>query len=242
MKFFLKIYGFIILFIFGYLLIEPIPKYAKSMSKVNSFKKSCVYNEELSSSSIEYYERDEGIGRPFDDIQTPGLSLDIIITFEPYANIPVLYDICYYTIGGHAAIVCADYQTDDLNIGKRDMIETALNNTMSKTSISDRYGFFELAYNEYVVLRVNLTQVENREVFNEAISYKDDPYNASFMFNTFDTKYCSDLVSAAFKKANINLNKDGGPTTMYDILASNDTYVVMAYQYDNGIKRYYYVK
>ena len=68
-----------------------------------------------------------------------------------------------------------------------------------------------------------------------------DPYNISFLFDTKNKTYCSDLITKVFSSVGIDTNKDGYFTTIYDIITTEELYITYYHYYKDGIKYIYYV-
>jgi hypothetical protein len=87
-----------------------------------------------------------------------------------------------------------------------------------------------------------MTQEEYEVVTSVILSYYDDPYNSSFLVNTTNSKYCTDIMSQAFSYIGKKLNRDSFSTSVYDLIVSPDTYISYYHYYDgNGVKHVYYI-
>ncbi len=68
-----------------------------------------------------------------------------------------------------------------------------------------------------------------KEQIDTAISYAEKqigkPYNYSFLFFRYKSFYCTDLLSRAYREANIGINYDYLATTGNDIILSKNTYI-----------------
>lgn len=216
--------------------------------EIKEFLKEGVYQEELSTKKVKYY----AVYDPKETLPAftteggvsfPGTLGDIMVGLRsPFPD--TLFDpfITYY-IGGHAAL-CAGVYIDQVNIIKEsDCLEaTGLEPGESVASSSSRYYWNDNEYrNEVIGLRTKCSQQDRQRAFNYAIGYLQDPYNYSFVFNRNNTKYCTDIVSEAYKKVGVNLNKDKVGVTVLDLVVSDDTYMFYYKYFDaDGITHIYY--
>lgn len=209
--------------------------------RINSFKKSCTYNEALSDENTKFYSAETSDGRPSFEIENQniqiGSPLDIIIKLDSTYDWPIFHEVISFTVGGHAALVCADYQDENYNISAGQLIETAFNEDQKAVEIANQFYWEALSFTySYIVLRVNLTDEQRSSVMQQAVNFIGDPYNLSFMFNTKKSHYCSDLVSKSFKAVGINLNYDGCATTVLDLAVSNQVQIVGYKEYNPTTK------
>lgn len=225
-----------------------ITKNIHSYILIEQFKSKGVLNEEKSTDNIKIYEieSDENLlsytnGKS--DIY-PGNSGDILINLKSEINIPIVEEIISFFAGGHAAIVLDDLEDISLYANSNKVVETtgleAGNNPAiigAKESWNNRFY-----YKEVVGLRVKMTDLERKKVISKAISLVGDPYNYSFIVDTLNKSYCSDLVMKAFSSIGVNLNKDGFTTSVYDLIVSNETYISYYQYYDtNDVRHIYYL-
>ena len=54
---------------------------------------------------------------------------------------------------------------------------------------------------------------------------RGDPYNYTFVFNTKNAHYCTDILSKAYAVVDKDLNEDHFITTAQDIIISEDTFI-----------------
>jgi hypothetical protein len=63
----------------------------------------------------------------------------------------------------------------------------------------------------------------------------------TYVFDTVNKSYCSDIMYKAYRKVGINLNKDGFATTIYDLISSSDCYISYYHVYKDDVKYIYYL-
>lgn len=234
-----------ILIIFSvYVLIISTVSNVKILMLENSFKKGAVLDETISTSKKKFYNVSRETSEQTFTLKGgkvyPGSYCDILVRLESSNNLPVLHDIFTYTVGGHAGLLVGEYDDVDYSITDTDSVETAFNNDEKECFYDSVVEWEDRA--SYYVLRVNLTDEQKHIVTNEVISCLDDPYNLTFILNTYNTHYCTDLISKAFKKVGINLNENGFATTCQDLICSKNTQIVFMKQYNQSedISYYYY--
>ena len=230
LKFMLKFFLIITLTTLGYIIIDSTFENIYSYNKIEEFKNEC---DEVSSPNkyIKFYNVSRETERPSFEYHSygmnPGAPLDIIIKLESTFNLWCTPFINYF-IGGHAAICMDEYKSKDLNLTNYDLIETTYNNSHKEVFVSSKAYWENTSFTEkYIILRVKgLTDEDRNEALNKAISMIGDPYNLTFIMNTKNSHYCSDLVTKVFKSVGKNTNYDGFATTIYDLLVSPDTEIV----------------
>lgn len=217
---------------------------------VNNFKKKGIYQEELSTKTIKYFKI------PYNGPSTltflegsnkeslPGGIGDILVSVQQNTVNPMVNGIISFYAGGHAGYIPGEFCDYDNDISELRTIETTM--TTGNSSVCDVYDRndwnLKTYYTEVIGLRVNLTEREMQEVTSSITSMLNDPYNASFFFNTTNSEYCTDLISKAYKKVGKNLNNDGFTTSVWDIIVSPDTFISYYHYIDNnGIKYVYYL-
>lgn len=241
MKVLSKLIFLIVTVVFSYIVLSSITENVIVSVEINKFKEEAVLVESISMKNKKFYnvsrETDEPGFTCNASTINPGMPLDIIVRLTSSFNFPVLHEIFSFTIGGHAALICDDYSDSNYDIRKGELIETAYNNEHDDVFISDNRYWEDVDFTgNYIVLRVDLTEDEKKVILNQAVSYIGDSYNLSFLFNTKKSHYCSDLMTKAFMAANINLNYDGFATTVYDLIVSNKTRIVMYKEYNPSTK------
>lgn len=247
MKFLSRLLYLIFITTIAYILVNSAVKNIIVHTQINNFKKSCVINNNLSDEYKKFYHvsRETETSLSYENgIIEAGVSCDIMINLNSSFTFPILHEVLSFTIGGHAALNAYDYDDFLYEITKNNCLEVAYNELYNKVFYDYNDYWHSLEYtNSYIVLRVNLTEEEKKIVFNKMVSMLGDDYNLTFLLNQRENHYCSDLLTKAFKEVGINLNQDGFITTMYDIITSRDTKIVMYKEYDkqNGIENYYYV-
>ncbi|MDE6656004.1 MAG: hypothetical protein K2J85_03335 [Anaeroplasmataceae bacterium] len=213
---------------------------------IENFKSKAVLDENASTEMLKVYripseeERPtvEKIGMDY----FPGNTGDILVTLKSEITTPFVHEIVSFFAGGHAALVLGDY---------RDIIDKADSKcTMESSGLNDDLNLADVYFKDYWIeyphpiigLRVRMTEEERVKVVTRGMALKGDPYNYSFLFDTTNTSYCSDLVAKAFDSIGVNLNKDGFTTSIYDLLISGETYMTYYRYFDNaGVQYVYYL-
>ena len=215
---------------------------------VEQFKQKGVLQEDISTDNIKYYlvESDEE-NQAFIPKTTdayPGVSGDILVSTQATLINPFVSDLISFFVGGHAALCVEDYNDFETYANEYYSVEaTGLNSGENPTELLDRdYWSTTVSFTEVIGLRVKMTDEEKKIVLSDAISQVDDHYNFSFIFDTVNKKYCTDIISNSFKKIGKNLNKDEFATTVYELIVSSDTYISYYHYYDqNNVKHIYYL-
>ena len=215
---------------------------------VEQFKQKGVYQEDISTDNIKYYlveSDEERLGYiPNGNDCYPGNIGDILVSTQAHLINPFISDLISFFAGGHAALCVKNYRDYELHTDQYTTVEaTGLNPGDNPTEIIDRnYWSGQSNFTEVIGLRVKMTEEERNIVISDAISQVGDHYNFSFIFDTTNKKYCSDIVSNSFKRIGKNLNKDEFATTIYDLIVSSDTYISYYHYFDNnGVKHIYYL-
>ncbi len=208
--------------------------------KLNKFLEGQTLLEEKSSDKNKYYYKTNKDYYLNNSYMYPGSFCDILVTTDSSVNFPVIYDLLSLTVGGHAGLCAMQYKDAYYTITDADTIDTAYNDIDNKTTIYPKNRWDESdEFPNYYILRVYLTEDEMFKVFNEVVSSLGEPYNLTFLLDTKNKSYCSDLISKAFRSVNINLNYDYGATTVIDLLASQYTEIVGYKINKNGVNYYY---
>ncbi len=223
-----------------------VSKYVYSDILIENFKKRGVFDETSSSYLKRIYVIESNETRPTvfkEGIDYyPGDTADILITLKSELDIPFVHDFISFFAGGHAAIVLGDY-TDAI-----DMVSNK--NTVESSGLNEDFNLADTYTKEYwhdypypvIGLRVDLTEEQRNLVVAKTMAMVFEPYNFSFLFDTKNKSYCSDLVSKIYSSIGINLNKDGFTTSIYDLLISDQTYISYYRYFDsNGIEYIYYL-
>lgn len=227
--------------------LTAISKNIYSVFLIEQYKSKGVYSEELSTPSVKVYTIVSNEDRPTytkvgNRIQ-PGGSGDILISLKSELQIPFVKDFVSFYAGGHAALVLDDYKDEKYTVNSNYVVETTgLSQGENNAIVSTKSGWAdEYPYNEVIGLRVKMEDKELKKVVSHALSLVGDPYNYSFIANTRNKSYCSDLVMKAFSTIGVNLNKDGFTTSVYDLLVSNESYISYYHYFDKtGMKYIYY--
>ena len=132
----------------------------------------------------------------------PGGKCDILASTEATLLGPITSSFITYTVGGHAALSTSSYIDDKFMLSDDEIIEaTGMNDGDNPTVVSNKlYWINDRVYKSMMVLRTNITEEQKDEVLSYCSSFIDDPYNFSFLFNTKNQVYCSDIISRSFLK------------------------------------------
>lgn len=254
-KFIFRILFSVILYILIWAITITTVKNIQKVILVEEFKNRATLNEEISSKYIKYYKIESNEDRPtfinYGNDCLPGNSADILVTTQAlvFKGMPIIGDIIpagvSFFAGGHAAIIndtWRDYYYGSAGLDTT-VEATGLNEGENPATIFNRsYWVDSSTYTEVIVLRCKLNEEQVRKVNALALSYVGDPYNYSFIFDTINKTYCSDLVSKVFNELGYNLNKDGFATTIYDLIVSNDCYISYYHYFDSdNVKHVYYL-
>ncbi len=216
---------------------------------IEQFKGSAQFEEERSTPTKKFYrvpkEEDElEAFEEINDVVWPGKTGDILISLRSELTIPFVGDFVSFFAGGHAAFVLGDYRDKECNLSEHRTLESSgLTENNNQANIYDKkYWTTATPYQACIGVRVKLTEAERHLVLAEAMGLWKDPYNYTFIFNTNNSSYCSDLINKAYNKVGVNLNKDGFTTSIYDIVVSGETYIFYYHYFDNnGVQHVYYL-
>ncbi len=226
-----------------------IVKNIHKVALVEEFKNRAVYQEDISTASTKYYkiESDETTStftKSGNSIY-PGNESDIIVTTEALLGPELVRGTISFLVGGHAAYVngtYGDYNLSQTGKGTTTIEATGLNEGENLSAVfNSSYWIDSSTYKEVIGLRVKMTDAERREVNSMCASLIGDPYNFSFVFDTINKSYCSDIMYKAYRKIGKNLNKDGFATTIFDLISSDDTYISYYHVFKDGVKYIYYL-
>lgn len=213
---------------------------------VSKFVKSATLIEEKSTEKIKYYEvkskfeLEEPTTTVIGNREYPGYMGDIICAKTADINYPILYEGVTYYVGGHAALCGFPYESKDINFDLGDTFEITGFGSDITAKVEDSYDFLNGHYKEFMVYRVNTT-LENRfKAFVNAMSYYGQSYNYFFIINKDSKKFCSDLVSRAYKEVGIDLDSDGVAPTILDIMSSPYVYLTYYSKLDRDGTRHIY--
>lgn len=214
-----------------------------------SFAKMGVLDETLSTSQERIYWVDSEIDLDTPTYTTrngriyPGAPGDILCTKVTGTTIPVLQQGIEFYVGGHAALCAYDYNDAEYSIDSNQTLETTGFGNNKTAHVYSKNTWFNPAYNKIMAFRVK-TSPENRfKAFNRALSFLGQPYNYSFIFNLQHSKYCSDLVSAAYEYVGIDLDYDGLATSVLDIMVSQKVFLTYYSTIDyDGVRHTYIMK
>lgn len=237
----------ILIFVFGSFAINAGTEQVIINSKISSFKKLGVLQEDISTNRIKYYKVSLENEEPGYIMQgknmIPGNYCDIVTAKATFMFNEFMSAFKNFNVGGHAAIVTAPYADSKIRINKYDSIEaTGMEEGENVATISNRDYWNDLEiFNEVICYRAHLTEEQKDDIMSASCGHLGDPYNYSFTFDTLNKSYCSDLVSKSFSKAGIDLNKDGYWTTVWDIMVCPDLYITYYHYTEDNIKYVYYV-
>ncbi len=260
MKNILKIVWIIIRSILIFIVIGALStatvKHIQKAIKVENFKAKGIYQEDISTEDVKFYKIESNEEIPtfieYEKEILPGGPGDIIVSTQATLINPLVSGLVSFFAGGHAAICLDDYrdfdiasQNDGFSIDRYSSIEaTGLDEGENLSSIEANRTYWaeDTPFTEVIGLRVKMSESERKEVISMAVSLLGDPYNYSFIFDTTNKSYCSDLVSKAYKKIGVNLNKDDFSTSIYDLIVSGEAYISYYHYFDSkGVKHIYYL-
>lgn len=238
----------ILLFIVVSAVLTASTKNIQTTILVENFKAKGVYQEDISTPTVKFYKISSDEEKSAYIVSgkkiIPGNSCDILTTKQAELGGPLTRGFIQFFAGGHAALCSEEYTDFETKLNDLTSIEaTGLSdNGDNSASIFYRdYWSDDYTYTEIIGLRVKMTDRERKEVLSNAASYLGEDYNYSFLFNTDNKTYCSDLISKAFSTIGVNLNKDGFTTSVYDLIVSNETYISYYHYFKDGIKYIYYL-
>ena len=258
MKKYLKLIFFVIMssviFILIWATTVTLVKNIGKVVLVEQFKSRGVLVEEKSDSKTKFYRIPSDETRPTyltaGSSIYPGTKGDILVTTQAVVGtgLPFIGDflngfVGFYA-GGHAALATTAYKDSDIALSDRTSLEaTGMREGENPATVFDRSAawVYSYPYTEVIVLRVKMNEEEIDEVISKTASLIDDLYNFSFIFDTKNTSYCTDIISKGFSNK-ANLNKDGFATTIYDLICTSDTYISYYHYFDSdGVKHIYYL-
>ncbi len=213
---------------------------------IENFKNKAIYNAEESTEMTKLYAipSDETlpVKHQIGVEQYPGNAGDILITLTSELEIPFVHEFISLFAGGHAALVLGEYEDALDHVNELYTVESSgLNDDLNLADTCSKAYWTRYKY-PIIGLRVKMTEEERHRVIARGLALAGDPYNYSFLFNTKNKSYCSDLVAKAFASIGVNLNKDGFTTSVYDLLISGETYITYYRFIDaEGIQHIYYL-
>ncbi len=161
---------------------------------------------------------------------------DIFVTKESLLNIaPFISQFVSFQFGGHAGMM----------YDSRTVIETTgmayhPEDNVVIESTNDLLKFYD--DRAFVGLRVNATLEERQKAADHCLSLVGKAYNYSFVFNTKNKYYCTDLVQRSYSREaglNFNLDFDGVAVSSNDLIVSKDTSIAF-YRFIKDDKIYLY--
>lgn len=236
----------ILIFLVVGALTTAITKNIHSDILIQNFKSKGVYNEEKSTNMTKVYEVNLGVDRPSytmnQNVIMPGNTADIILGLTSEIQTPIVGEVVSFFAGGHSALVLGDYKDYYMNADDSLLVETTgllLNFNHAMINPKDYWISSDL-YKEVVVVRVDTTKEQRDKVISKALSLVGDLYNYSFIFDTKNKSYCTDLISKAYDSIGVNLNKDSFTTSVYDLLVSKESFISYYHYYDSDNVRHVY--
>lgn len=240
-----------VIFIAFWATTSSLEKNVEKLVYVEQFKTRGVFQEELSTNDVKYYkvspkENEDGTRKAYlnnGSTLYPGSKGDILVSTQATLIGPMTSGFVSFYVGGHATLVTDEYIDYEIASTNYSAVEaTGLNEGDNRSILTSRsYWAIDNPFTEVIGLRVNLTESEIDEVVSNGIAMVGDDYNYSFLFDTDTKSYCSDIVSKAFLKVGINLNKDSFATTIYDLIVADKTYISYYSYYSDDVMYVYYL-
>ena len=249
LKITLKILGSFLLFLVIWGLTITTTKNIHKVILVEEFKSRATYQEDISDDYVKYYRIESNETKKAfttdGSFVYPGTRYDILVSCQASLFNPLVSGVVSFFAGGHAAFVNStyrDFQNDSITADITSIEATGLSagDNVAQLFSNDYWGIVD-PFTEVIGLRVKMTESQRREVQSICASYLGDPYNYSFIFNTVNSSYCSDIISKSFREIGINLNKDGFATTIYDLICSGDCYISYYHVIKDDVKYIYYL-
>ena len=165
-----------------------------------------------------------------------GSNGDIFLSkISPFPYLPLFHEAFGYFFGGHASVV-TNY---DINGNKLNYSQFSIEINGKEEDNRVRYTLNNW-FDTKTCIGVRIKNVDDKaftDCLKSKLGYK---YNYTYVFNTKNKYYCTDLVSRTAAEVGYNLN-DGFITSVNDLFLSKDTYIIY-YQYvSNNIKYVYYL-
>ena len=149
--------------------------------------------------------------------------------------VPLFAEFVSYLFGGHAGVI--------IDGGNR-LIE-AMGGSSAESFV---YNWSNDLYDEertIIGMRVNCSVEERKQAALNAMSLVGKNYNYLFIFNTFNSYYCTDLCSRVYGKEfgmEYNIDTNGFHVSLQDLFRSKDTYITFV-KYKIGDETHiYYLK
>ncbi len=219
----------------------------KITALTTEFMKKGVYQSEMSDSKNKYYKVPRETWMSTDDSyvikngrMTYGNSGDILLTTHSYAeDSAFLNDVISIFFGGHCSSVCYDEAYKGKRYSNNYSIESHYYDNVQYVYS----GFWddENKKRDVMALRVKASDEKKKEAFHNIADCIGKKYNKTFIFNTKDRYYCTDLISRAWEKVGIDLNYDGFYCSVQDIVCSDETYISFYKVCKKDVNYYYYL-
>lgn len=209
---------------FGGYTIDAIVESSQIQKMIDTFKKDCTFYQYSSYYDTNFYIKktdNKDITPTFtikDDLIYPGYQGDILTTLKNEVAFEPLTSIFSFYFGGHAAMVQDDLiiQTAGNNPGNN-YVDYYPNNWLRDHT--KRYRF--------IALKVKTSEETRKKACEQTVNWLYKKYNYTFIFNTKDRFYCTDLISRAYQEADssICLNEDAFTVSVQDLITSSDTFI-----------------
>lgn len=230
-------------------LTSAITKYIYADILIEQFKKKATLDEEESTASTKVYKipSNEQLSacQKKGNSYYPGNKGDILISLQSGIGIPFVEDIITFFAGGHAGLILDDYQDANVSVDVNKVLESSgMDGGENLSGIGSRARWLSSIRSRPVIgLRIQMTEEQRSRVIARAMALVGEPYNYSFLFDTKNKSYCSDLEAKAFDTIGVDLNKDGFTTSVYDLLLSGETYICYYHYVDsNQVQHIYYLE
>ena len=215
--------------------------------EINSFKRKGIFQEEMSSDTEKYYKvsretwmNDTPSYIVMDGIMTYGGPGDIVVGMKSNVqNMPGITDMIEFFAGGHTSSVCFNENYDGVQYKSNHSIESKPESGVR--CVHNKFWNNVNYQTNVVCIRVKASTETINNAFHFMCDQIGKKYNTSFIFNTKNRYYCSDLISRAYESQGYTLNSDGFYTSVHDLICSPLTYISFYKEYKKGISYYYYL-
>lgn len=218
--------------------------------EISKFTKKGIYQEEISTDDMKFYKVSRETWQPdipsftiYNNKMYYGNSGDIIVGLESaIKGYPIISDTITYFIGGHASLVCYEYELNGIKLDNTYNIEASLVESSNVKFVRGDFWNDPNYRTEVIGLRVKASEEKKKEAFLNAVNCLGKKYNDTYIFNTKNRYYCSDLISRCYEKVGIELNYDGFYTSIQDLIFNKNVYITFYKKIKNGISYIYYLE
>ena len=164
---------------------------------------------------------------------------DLLVALKSAVSPWVNWFMDFYA-GGHAALI------DGADLNDPQEGTSRIGTLIEITGLNERKEDVQIGYNDwlfdnylrtqFVALKVKATKQEREKATKKAEDMLGDPYNYTFVLNTKNAHYCTDILSKAYAVVDKDLNEDTFITTAQDIIISKDTYIFIYKEENKTIK------